>query len=42
MKGALVMIDTRTLKKIKRISANKSVGKYNVWNKITRSEGASH
>lgn len=42
MDGALVVIDTKTLKEIKRIPARKPVGKYNVWNKITRSEGTSH
>jgi DNA-binding beta-propeller fold protein YncE len=42
MDGALVVIDTRTLKEVKRIPAKKPVGKYNVWNKITRSEGTSH
>ncbi len=42
MDGALLVIDTRTLKVIKRIPAKKPVGKYNVWNKITRSEGTSH
>ena len=26
----------------KRLPMNKPVGKYNVWNKITRSEGTSH
>jgi hypothetical protein len=42
MDGALVVIDTKTLKEVKRIPAKKPVGKYNVWNKITRSEGTSH
>ena len=42
MDGALVVIDTKTLKEIKRIPARKPVGKYNIWNKITRSEGTSH
>lgn len=42
MDGALIVIDTKTLKEIKRIPAKKPVGKYNVWNKITRSEGTSH
>ena len=31
-----------TLKEMKCIPASKPVGKYNVWNKITRSEGTSH
>jgi len=42
MNGTLVVIDTKTLKEIKRIPAKKRVGKYNVWNKITRSEVTSH
>lgn len=42
MVGALVVIDTITLKEIKRIPAKKPVGKYKVWNKITRSESTSH
>ncbi|WP_313951675.1 cytochrome D1 domain-containing protein [Accumulibacter sp.] len=40
--GALVVIDAQTLKEVKRIPASKPVGKYNVWNKISRSEGTSH
>jgi len=40
--GALVVYDAATLQEVKRIPANKPVGKYNVWNKITRSEGTSH
>jgi mono/diheme cytochrome c family protein len=40
--GAIVVYDAATLAEVKRISANKPVGKYNVWNKITRSEGTSH
>ncbi|WP_300453875.1 nitrite reductase [Accumulibacter sp.] len=42
MDGALVVIDARTLEEVKRIPARKPVGKYNVWNKISRSEGTSH
>ena len=42
MDGALVVIDAQTLKEVKRIPAKKPVGKYNVWNKISRSEGTSH
>lgn len=42
MDGALLVIDAQTLKEVKRIPANKPVGKYNVWNKISRSEGTSH
>ncbi|MEZ5614137.1 MAG: cytochrome D1 domain-containing protein [Rhodocyclaceae bacterium] len=40
--GALIVFDAATLKEVKRIPARKPVGKYNVWNKITRSEGTSH
>ena len=40
--GALIVFDAETLKEVKRIPARKPVGKYNVWNKITRSEGTSH
>jgi hypothetical protein len=42
MDGALVVIDSTTLQEVKRLPAKKPVGKYNVWNKITRSEGTSH
>ena len=40
--GALVIYDASTLKEIKRLPMSKPVGKYNVFNKITRSEGTSH
>jgi len=40
--GALVVYDAKTLKEVKRLPMSKPVGKYNVWNKITRSEGTSH
>jgi hypothetical protein len=40
--GALIVIDTGTLKEVKRLPMRRPVGKYNVWNKITRSEGTSH
>ncbi|MDR2240850.1 MAG: nitrite reductase [Zoogloeaceae bacterium] len=40
--GALIVFDAATLKEVKRIPARKPVGKYNVWNKITRDEGTSH
>ena len=40
--GAIIVFDAATLKEVKRIPASKPVGKYNVWNKITRSEGTSH
>jgi cytochrome c553 len=39
--GALIVFDARTLKEVKRIPMKKPVGKYNVYNKITRSEGTS-
>ena len=42
MDGALVVYDANTFKEIKRLPMSKPVGKYNVWNKITRSEGTSH
>lgn len=40
--GAVVVYDARTLEEIKRIPAAKPSGKYNVGNKISRSEGTSH
>ncbi len=40
--GALVVYDAATLKEIKRLPMNKPSGKYNVYNKITRSAGTSH
>lgn len=42
MDGALVVYDAKTLKEIKRLPMKKPSGKYNVYNKITRSEGTSH
>ena len=42
MAGALVVYDATTLQEVKRLPMSKPVGKYNVWNKITRSEGTSH
>ncbi len=42
MDGALVVYDAASLKEVKRLPMSKPVGKYNVWNKITRSEGTSH
>jgi len=42
MDGALVIYDAQTLKEIKRIPMKKPSGKYNVYNKIHRSEGTSH
>lgn len=40
--GALIVFDGESLKEVKRIPMRKPVGKYNVYNKITRSEGTSH
>ncbi len=40
--GALIVYDAVTFKEVKRLKMNKPVGKYNVWNKISRSEGTSH
>ncbi len=42
MDGALVVYDAATFKEIKRLPMKKPSGKYNVYNKITRSEGTSH
>jgi mono/diheme cytochrome c family protein/DNA-binding beta-propeller fold protein YncE len=42
MNGALIVYDANTLKEVKRLPMSKPVGKYNVFNKITRSEGTSH
>jgi cytochrome c553 len=40
--GAVVVYDSRSLEEVKRLPASKPIGKYNVWNKITFSEGTSH
>jgi DNA-binding beta-propeller fold protein YncE len=40
--GALIVFDAATLAEVKRIPMRKPVGKYNVANKIQRSEGTSH
>ncbi len=42
MDGAVVVYDGTTLKEITRIPMKKPSGKYNVYNKITRSAGTSH
>ena len=42
MDGAVVVYDARTLEEVKRIPMRRPVGKYNVFNKITRSSGTSH
>jgi hypothetical protein len=39
--GALIVFDAATLKEVKRIPMKKPVGKYNVHNKVMRSEGTS-
>ena len=40
--GALVVYDAATLQEVKRLPMKKPSGKYNVFNKITRSAGTSH
>ena len=40
--GALVVYDAATFEEVKRLPMSKPVGKYNVGNKISRSEGTSH
>jgi DNA-binding beta-propeller fold protein YncE/cytochrome c553 len=40
--GALIVLDAQTFKELKRIPMDKPVGKYNLYNKITKSEGTSH
>lgn len=40
--GAVIVYDAQTLQELKRLPMRKPVGKYNVWNKITREEGTSH
>jgi len=42
MDGALVVYDAMTFKEIRRLPMKKPSGKYNVYNKITRSSGTSH
>jgi len=42
MDGALVVYDAATFKEVKRLPMKKPSGKYNVYNKITRSSGTSH
>ena len=42
MDGAVIVYDAKTLKEVKRLPMSKPVGKYNVFNKITKSEGTSH
>lgn len=40
--GAVIVFDAETLEEVKRLPMRKPSGKYNVWNKITFSEGTSH
>jgi hypothetical protein len=40
--GEVIVYDSKTLEIVKRLPMCKPVGKYNVYNKITRSEGTSH
>ena len=40
--GAIVVYDAATLAEVKRLPMRKPSGKYNVWNKITFSDGTSH
>jgi mono/diheme cytochrome c family protein/DNA-binding beta-propeller fold protein YncE len=40
--GALVVYDADSLEEVKRLPMKKPSGKYNVFNKITRSRGTSH
>jgi mono/diheme cytochrome c family protein len=40
--GALVVYDARTFEEVKRLPMSRPSGKYNVWNKITFSDGTSH
>jgi DNA-binding beta-propeller fold protein YncE len=40
--GAVLVYDAATLEEVLRLPMRKPSGKYNVWNKITFSEGTSH
>jgi DNA-binding beta-propeller fold protein YncE len=40
--GAIIVYDAKTMEEVRRISMRKPSGKYNVYNKITFSEGTSH
>ena len=42
MEGAIVVYDAATLEEVTRIAMVKPSGKYNVYNKITLSDGTSH
>jgi cytochrome c553/WD40 repeat protein len=40
--GALIVYDSESLEEVRRLPMRKPSGKYNVWNKITFSDGTSH
>lgn len=40
--GAVIVYDAATLEEVNRLPMRKPSGKYNVWNKITFSDGTSH
>ncbi len=40
--GAVIVYDAQTLEEVKRLPMRKPSGKYNVWNKISFSDGTSH
>ncbi len=40
--GAVIVFDAKTLEEVRRLPMRKPSGKYNVWNKITFSDGTSH
>ena len=42
MDGAIIVYDAKTFAEVKRLPMSKPAGKYNVYNKITFSEGTSH
>jgi hypothetical protein len=40
--GAVVVYDSETFEEVRRLPMRRPSGKYNVFNKITLSEGTSH
>ncbi len=42
MDGAIIVFDAKTLAEVKRLPMKKPIGKYNVYNKVNRSDGTSH
>ena len=40
--GELIIVDAKTFQEVKALPMSKPIGKYNVFNKVTRSEGTSH